>query len=211
MSAGGPAGLPLDHFGRQVVEGADDVAGLRQDSSRRALRQAEVREEGASGGVDQDVARLDVPVHEPLLVERVEPGRDLRHDPEYARERERAPVEQVREAHSLHVARGEVRMPVLLPRIDNRDEVRMRQTPCDPALPCEAPPVRVVARELATQDLERDHRLVGLVQGLEDDAHSTLAEDFFEEVRAEAVAGCELRRGSPAEHGTRIKSISAMR
>jgi hypothetical protein len=148
---------------------------------------------------------------EPLLVERVEPGRDLGGDPEDARQREGALVEQLREAHSLHVARGEVRMPVLLAGVDDRDEVLMGQAPCDSALPREAPPVGVVARELAAQDLEGNHRLVGLVQGLEDDAHSALAEDFFEEVRAETVAGCEFRRGGPAEHGTRIESISEVR
>ena len=70
-----------DLLGRDVLERADDVPWGGDAAERaRALGQAEVGEVAvllAAGHRDEDVRGLDVPVHETLLVSRVQSFRDL--------------------------------------------------------------------------------------------------------------------------------------
>jgi hypothetical protein len=54
----------------------------------------------------------------------------------------------------------------------------------------------VVVRELGSQDLQRDHEIVGVTDSPEDDAHAAFAERGLQPVRAEAIAGAELRHGA---------------
>ena len=121
---------------------------------------------------------------EPFPVNGVEPGRDLGDDAEHRRRWERAFVEEFRQADTVDVAGGEIRVAVCLARVQDRHEVRVRQPARDLSLTGEAAAVCLVRRELVPQDLERDDPPVGLVHRLEDDAHSSFAQDLAEAVRA---------------------------
>ena len=75
--------LSLDLLRRRVVGGADEQARLREARCSGVLRDTEVGQVGVVGaldpgaGGDEDVRRLHVPMDEPLVVRRLERGRDL--------------------------------------------------------------------------------------------------------------------------------------
>ena len=78
------------------------------------------------GGGDQDVAGLDVAVHEPELVRRVEGVADLHEDPEQARQGHAARLaEQRLEVAAGDVAHRDEQLAVRLARLVDRDDVRV--------------------------------------------------------------------------------------
>jgi hypothetical protein len=84
--------LALDLLGGDIVDGAEEVSGARQPTRqlRRSLGEAEVGEVhvAAAGGPrallvgDEDVARLDVTVHQPGPVGGVQRTTDLAEQPQ---------------------------------------------------------------------------------------------------------------------------------
>jgi hypothetical protein len=88
------------------------------------LGQPEVGEVRVLAGAEQDVGRLDVAVHDPARVRRVERARDLRDDVRGA-----SGVEVLLGAHeraqvrALDVAHGDVQGAVVLARVVDRDDV----------------------------------------------------------------------------------------
>ena len=75
--------LAADLLGRHVVQRAERLPGPREVRGLAVLGQPEVRDVGAVA-VEQDVRRLDVAVHEPAGVQRVDPRRGALQQPERA-------------------------------------------------------------------------------------------------------------------------------
>ena len=89
-------GRPFDLLRCDVIHGAEELAGGGQRAvGQRALAQPEVRQVGVAGkagrAVQQDVARLDVPVHQAVRVRRLQPGGHLRDDVAGLHGRQRSP------------------------------------------------------------------------------------------------------------------------
>ena len=117
------AGAALDPLGRGVVERPGEVADLGDRRAAEALvardRQPEVGHVGVIAGGDEHVAGLDVAVHEPERVRRVEGGRDLVEQPRGPRRRERDQHVQARPVDQLH---REEQAPAALSRaVDGHD------------------------------------------------------------------------------------------
>ena len=148
-------------LGRDVLERADDVPwGGNAAERARALGQAEVREVAmllAAGYCDEDVRGLDVPVHETLLVSRVQSLRDLLEQADRTARIERAAVaRQLREVGPFDVAHGEEESAVLVSRLEDRNDVRVVERSGDPRLAQEALPEAAVLGELGRNDLQSD-------------------------------------------------------
>jgi len=106
--------LAADLLGGQVVERAHHLARLRGGTAD-LLAEAKVGQVGLSVLIQQDIGRLDVAVHEPAPVGSVQGLRHLTADA-------RGPLwlelplesEQRLQILPLHVAHGQVELPVLL-------------------------------------------------------------------------------------------------
>lgn len=119
---------------RQVRGGARDHPGRGDRRVAGRVRDPEVGELRALVG-QQDVARLDVPVHDPGLVRRGQRVGDLRADLGHLRRRQRAALgEHLGEAVGGQVLHHQHRQPVVLHDVEDRDGVRMVQPRGDPAL-----------------------------------------------------------------------------
>src|SRR5215213_396101 len=77
-------------FGREVFDGADDVAGLRERGARAALRDAEVEELDLPLRAYLDVVRLDVAVYDAVRVDVGDGGHHRREDAQRLPGRQRA-------------------------------------------------------------------------------------------------------------------------
>ena len=69
--------LSLDQLGREIGERPENLTGLRENRVGLASGQSEIRQCGASTAAEHDVGRLDVSVHDVMVMERPEAGGDL--------------------------------------------------------------------------------------------------------------------------------------
>ena len=155
---------------------------------------------------DQDVRGLDVAVHEPAGVGGVERGADLGDHLRRAlrrERRERAQVVAVDEAHR------EVEQPVLLARLEHRQDVGVIDRGGQPRLGDEALAEARLARPVGGDQLERDRAAERLVGRLVDDPHPAAADEPQDPVAgddradqrpptARAVAAAPMRSASAA-------------
>ena len=151
-------------------------------------RDAEVGEVGVALLVEQDVARLHVPVHDALSMRGGERGRHLVQDRGGSRRLERTVVEQVLEASTSQVPHHQVGGVGLAPVVVERHDVRVLQARDDLRLALEPPDEVRVVRELRVDRLDRhlppDLRLDRPV----DDAERALADLVEQPVAAERLA-----------------------
>ena len=135
-------------------------------------RHPEVGQVGVLVLGDQDVAGLDVAVHEPASVRRVERPRHLRDDRERPPRLQRPGAAQERaQIAALDVAHGQERRPLSVAGVIDRDDVRVIERGRDPRLAQEALPERVLVHKLGRQDLQRHLALQPLVLGEVHRAH----------------------------------------
>jgi hypothetical protein len=74
----------------------------------------------------------------------------------------------------------------------------------------EAPPERLVGRELGAQDLEGDLVALRFSDCAEDDTHPALPEPFLEAVGTETRAWFEIRHGREDRRGTPLPAAATM-
>ena len=116
---GGEVRFGAQHLlGREVTGRAHHVVGLGQPRLALAHRDAEVRQPqmrpAGTGGLQQDVRRLDVPVHHALRVHRGQPGQQLVQQDAHEPRRQRAVVaDQMRQRAAAHQVHGEQHLVVV--------------------------------------------------------------------------------------------------
>ena len=115
-----------------------------------AAREAEVGEVDVLAGVEQDVRRLHVAVHEAARVRRVERARDLRADRAAPAPGRAAPSlrSSARRSRALDVAHRQVQPAVGLAGVVDRDDVRVLERRCELGLAQEALAEALVQGEL---------------------------------------------------------------
>ena len=195
MSVRASTRLALDLLGRDVVDRADDVAGLGELRARALdpLRQAEVGEERGAA-LDQHVGGLDVAVDQALAVRGVERGGDLAADVDRAVRAQPALGAQHRgEVGALDVLHREVEQPVLLARVVDGDDVRVLQGSGDPRLAIEALAEARGLGQLGRDDLDR--RAPAQVEVLSpiDQAHAAAPDPFLDPVARDDTAQMRVR------------------
>ncbi len=152
----------------------------------------------ACGLRDEDVRGLDVAMDEALLVRGVERFRDLGEDVERAPGLERPFLgHEAGEVRALDVAHGEIKEPVLIARLVDRDHVRVVEGGGDPRLAQEALAEALVLGELGRDHLEGDLAPESRFLGTVDRTHASAADE-----RLDPVAGNRRPRRQRAPHVT---------
>jgi hypothetical protein len=143
---------------REVAGGAEDRAGLRERVEACRARDPEVGDLDVATLVEEQVARLDVAVHDPRRVRRVERSRGVREPRERPARLGRPSIrDQVLERPAADVLHDDERARVVLADVEDRDDVRVARQPCrGERLALEPLPERLVARVRLGQHLQRD-------------------------------------------------------
>ncbi len=194
---GGGHRLAADLLGRGIGRRHQVRGGEREVvAAVEQLGDAEVEQMRPALGIDQQVRRLQIAMHDQRLVRRLHrfaDARDQRHAfaqrqaPRVAVARRRLPVDQRHRVpgHAL----------VADAAVDQRHDVRVRQARQDCALAFEAPP-RQRAVDTAADQLQR-HLLLETASdaaGAEHGAHAAFAEHRIEPERADAPADPRVAR-----------------
>ena len=187
-------------FRAHVSDGPGDHTGLGQEGAPRGLLlgrrgdrgllgQSEVEDPGETGGVQDDVLRLDVAMDDPFVVRRGQALRDLRADLGGFARRKRPPREPGPERLAVDQLGDGVAQSPFFAHVEERDDVRVREGSDGPRLLLEPLDVFGIGCEGRRKDLDRDVAAEARVRGAVDLAHaapSELASDF---VGAEACPG----------------------
>ncbi|MEY2512728.1 MAG: hypothetical protein QOJ89_86 [bacterium] len=208
----GADGVAADLLGRRVVGAADPLVGARRAVARRCQpRQAEVRQERAVAGADEDVRRLDVAVHEADRMCRAERVGDLREDRDDAPRRQALGRHKLAQVGPLDEAHRDERHAVAVAGVVDGDDVRVIEHRGDARLVLEAPPRLVVAEQRGRDDLQRDGPLQRQLRRAVDGPHAAAAGERVDAVagegRSDVQAGGE-RRGGGGDGG-HAASVSA--
>ena len=182
-----------DLLGRQVIERAREQAGLGCSTVGELLREAEVAQVAVLRGVDEDVPRLHVAVHEPSSVGRVERLGDLADKGERSPGRKRPLLlEDGAQIAAVHVAGGEVELAAacLAGRVD-REDAGMIERGCKARLAQEALAEGAIIRELGRDQLQRDVPVERELGCAVDDPHAAAPDDTVDPVAGQL--GSELR------------------
>jgi hypothetical protein len=136
---------------------------------------------------DEDVRRLEVPVHQSALVQVRHRACDLRHglrDPDGVRALASRPRSEV---FTLDVLQCEVRQTVFLPGFDHGDDPRVMDRRHRPRLASEASATLGAGEGSLGQDLEGDQAVEPLLTGEVHDAHAAATELADELVTREST------------------------
>jgi hypothetical protein len=156
--------LPAGDLRGQVGRSARHHPGLRDGGVARGSGHPEVGDLGEAGVTDQDVAGLDVPVHDPGRVRSSQRRGDLAADAcDVGRGQRAALGQHRREAARRHVLQYQARLPLVLSDVEHHDGVGVLQ-PGGYARLAQRPLVRVGGLNggkprLQQQLLDRDHPL----------------------------------------------------
>ena len=171
------------------------------------LAEAEVAEARRAALIEDHVLRLDVAVHDPALVEGLQPAGDLDGDLEGDRCLQRTFAEDLVEGLSgdeVHVEKGQA---VEGPRVADRDQVRVLEAQEHALLPGEASgPVLVLSCDLGVEDLDRAQLScaraagVGQANALEDAGQAALGEVGHDQAEPE-------ERAALGGHGPRQRVV----
>ena len=142
------------------------------------LREAEVGHLDATAALQQHVLRLDVTVHDPLLVGVLQGLADLRHDRKRLGRRELARVHELTQGDALDELHEQEQLPVGLAELVDADDVAMRQLGERARLAQEACLELGILAELPRQDLERHDAVQALLARAIDDAHTALPDEL---------------------------------
>ena len=116
-----------------------------------------MRKTCSSPALDEDVGRLDVAVDEPALVGGVERRGDRVDDSRSVPRFERPlAVQDAAQIGAVDQVHRHEQQPVLLPRVVDRDDVRVSDRDRDPRLLGEAAAKTLVGGERRRDDLQRD-------------------------------------------------------
>ncbi len=200
--------LAADLLGRDVVERADPVAGLRAAGDRqRVLREPEVRQVDVVVGGQQDVRGLDVAVHEAGGVRLVQRRADLRDDPRRPLGRQPALApDEAADVVAGDVAHRDVRDPALVARVIDRDDVGVIDRRRDLRLAHEPVADRLVLEQPGRDDLQRDRAIERELRRPVDDAHAAAAGDRLDPVAGEDGAGFELTHRGEVYRTVRLRA-----
>ncbi len=119
--------LPAHLLGAEVGRGADDHARGRHRRGVADRGDAEVGQVGAAVTVEQDVAGLDVAVHDPAPVDVAEGVGQGGAERDHVAERQRAAADPLGEGVALDELHDEVGAPVVVADVVDRDQPGVRE------------------------------------------------------------------------------------
>ena len=143
----------------------------------------------------EDVRRLQVPVHDVLLVRRRQPPRDLHRDRQHLRDRERAALDPLLERFPFEQLLDQVRHALERADVVDVEDVGMGERRGRLRLALEPPKALGVLGELRRQHLDRDVAAEAGVARPVHLAHAARADRGDDLIGAEAITG--LHRAHP--------------
>ena len=177
--------------------GPQRLAGRRRSAAPRGDGQPEVRHPEPPVAPDEQILGLHVPVHQPRIVDCLQPARGLEEHPADLGRRPRRAVEPAQERLALHVLQGEV--DLVLPGADvvHRQDVRMGHPGERLGLGHQAlaPGLRVLPR--GAEQLQGDAPVEGEVVGPVDDPHPPAAQAVQDDVPAQGRPARQPRDRPP--------------
>ena len=198
---------PVDLLRRYVVDRPDEAAITGEAADRGDVagqpEVANVRVLDAAPFRDEDVRRLDVPVHEIRRVRCVEGLGDLIEERE--RTRRRQPLlasEQVAEVATVDVSHREVEHSAGVPGRDGGDDVRMVEARCELRLAQEPLPEALVFSELRREQLEGDAATATRVHGDIDGSDRAFADQRLHAEVSNDITGVEHGRQTVSPRST---------
>ena len=184
-----------------------DAARLR----RQELGDAEIEELGAAGGVDEDVRRLEIPVHHQAPVGVVDRLAHLDHQAQPLLQREAAGGAPVGDRSAVDVLEDEVGLAALAAAaVEEARDAGMHEAGEDPAL-AQEPGQDRLRSQLGPHQLERDAAVelaVGPL-GEPDLGHAAAAEEREQPVVADPLAGAVGRGRRPRPRRARPRRTRA--
>lgn len=189
-------------LGREVVDGADDLAGARDRRIALDLRDPEVGEQDTAVGREQDVARLHVPVQHTGGVRSAQRAQHPQPDP-CGLGRFEAPLllDLVGQRVALHQLHDDPRPVVVFQHVMDGDDGRVVDPGGGPRLgvgPGEQPgPLALGDVQRGCQLLDRDGAVQHLIVGTPNPAHATAADGFDKPVAAREEQALHLIHVSP--------------
>jgi len=168
-------------LGADVVRRAERSALARQRRVVVREGEAEVGEPRAARLVDEDVGRLDVAVHHPVLREVLERLAQGDEEPQRLALAHPAPLAQdLRQRRAVHELHGVPPAPAGLAHVDGRDDVRMSEPRGGARLALQALDDAAALRQVLVQDLERDLAVDGQLARAVDRARGPAPDDLLE-------------------------------
>jgi hypothetical protein len=204
-------GATVDRLGPRllrthVVRCSDRGAGHRGTRlSIHRLGDAEVRQHGGAVGLEQDVAGLDVAMHEALGVGEIEPARDVAGDVERLGDRQSG-LDTLAQRATGNELRGEVVHRAVRADVEHRHQVRMTELGRDPAFLEEAVGELGVRGQRRRHHLERDFAIERFLHGEEHRRHAA-----FSDRPQDAVAGNGDIDRAQQDGGSHGRSMSECR
>ena len=148
-----------------------------------------IRAAASRDGAEQHVGRLDVTVHQPDGMGRVERGRDLGDDAGDARRVQRAePPEEGPHVSPADIPHGDEQDSAGLAGLEDGDDMRVVNGGGGPRLADEPLAERPVAGNLGGQDLQRDPSVQPDVERAVDDGHAAPADLLIQPVAGDLRA-----------------------
>ena len=186
---------PPDLLRRHVIDRAQELPRRRQPAARhRVLGDPEVRQVHVirvavvAAPLDQQVPRLDVPVHQPLTVRGIQRPRGLAQQEQRGLRLQAAPLlDHLPQVSPGHVPHRDIQQLILGAHVVDRDHVRVVQRRGDPGLLQEPGPEHVIGSQLRRQHLQRDDTAQPQVLRLVDHAHPAAAEHRARPVARELI------------------------
>ena len=163
----------------EVLHSAHDLPCGSQRDLVREPGNAEIRDLHAPGRGDEQVSRLHVAVHEPLVVGDLQGAPGLGEDREGLLPRHGlVPLEQHGQRLARHELHDEITRPGLLAVVVDIGDAGVLEQGGMPCLGAEATQERLVPGVLLLQDLDRDSAAKDLIGSLPDFPHSTDGDAF---------------------------------
>ncbi|KAF0969518.1 hypothetical protein BPODLACK_01800 [Gordonia sp. YY1] len=179
----------VEQLGRHVRDRTDGGTRLREVRVVGAVGDTEIDEVGEVVGIDEDVLRLDVPVHQPLGVGGIECRGHLLDDRDRPCQLEpRLAAEQGPQVFAGDEAHVDEEHAVDLAPVVDRDDVWLTQSRRGVRLPAESLLVHGVLRATWVEQLQRDGTVLGGVVCPVDLSHAAPPQQRVETIGPELRA-----------------------
>lgn len=185
--------FPLCLLRRHIFRRAHHRAGVGQAGNAGGAGDAEIGQQGVAGVAHQDVAGLDVTVHDPAAVRVIQRRRHLADHAEREIERQRPAhaLHDLSQRLPLHIFDGDVVDAIDLAGIVQGHDVGMIEPGRGAGLVQKTGHKPRVPLQILVQDLQRHRPLQSLVIGQIDHSHAPAAKLALDAVGAYEIAGSQ--------------------
>ena len=184
-------------LGRHVLHGAEHSAGLGHSIGFERAGKSEVHDQDSPLRIAHDVARLQIAMNDAFAVGSFQTSQHLFNDLRRILYRELALfLEDLIEAGALHVLHGDKSNSIRLAKIENTNNIAVRDLPGQDQLLFEALQNFRITRQFWPDYLQSDHAVEFVVAGFVDRTHSAFAKHLQDLVTVRQNAASREQKGA---------------